>query len=268
MDPEDYRTVQIGVPKFWADKYASEAGKNWDAFYKRNQTNFYKDRHWTVDERTDGFPCLAQQHEPPALLVEAGCGVANSAWPLLAANETLRIFAFDFAPTAIELVRERAERADAGDRVHAFLWDFCSSAISEVDSGQRNGLEVETADFITMIFVLSAVPPERQVQGVRHLAQLLKPGGRILFRDYATGDLAQKRFKSRNRIEDNYFVRQDRTLSYFFDESRIREVMQQVGLVEVNVRRVSREIENRKEGIVMQRVFLQAEFVKAVGAHS
>jgi len=24
--------------------------KNWDMFYKRNQTNFFKDRHWTERE--------------------------------------------------------------------------------------------------------------------------------------------------------------------------------------------------------------------------
>lgn len=33
-----------GVKPFWVQKYEEEAVKNWDRFYKRNTTNFYKDR--------------------------------------------------------------------------------------------------------------------------------------------------------------------------------------------------------------------------------
>lgn len=228
MNPDEYQTVQVGVPKFWANKYAKEASKNWNAFYKRNQTNFYKDRHWTIDERTDGFPCLAEQYDPPANLVEVGCGVANSVWPLLVANPTLRIFAFDFAPSAIDLVRSRPECCSNDSRVTAFVWDFCDAGIESIHTDERKLLCVRSTDFVTMIFVLSAVPPTRQLQGVVNIVQLLKPGGRLLFRDYATGDLAQRRFKSRNRIDENYFVRQDSTLYIFFDEARIRDIMRQL----------------------------------------
>lgn len=33
------------IPEFWQTKYEREAAKNWDKFYKRNTTNFYKDRY-------------------------------------------------------------------------------------------------------------------------------------------------------------------------------------------------------------------------------
>lgn len=260
MDDDEYRTDQVGVPKFWVNKFETEAPKNWDAFYKRNQTNFYRDRHWTTDERTDGFPCLAERHEPAAILVEVGCGVANSVWPLLEVNDTLRIHAFDFSRTAINLIRSRNDYDP--QKVNAFVWDFCRMPLSSVDDGERNGLAENTADYATMIFVLSAVPPQLQPTGLANIASILKPGGRLLFRDYAAGDLAQTRFKSRSRITENYFVRQDRTLSYFFDEARLRTLMSQAGFEEIHIRRVPRRIENRKEGIVMERVFLQAEFRK------
>lgn len=252
--------MQSGVSMFWAEKYASEANKYWDKFYKRNQTNFYRDRHWTADERTDGFSCLAQQHVPPAVLVEAGCGVGNSVWPLLTLNDSIRIQAFDFAPKAIELIHLRKEYLEG--RINAFVWDFCRTSLDSVEPEQRDGLSNGGADFVTLIFVLSAVPPQLQQAGVSHLCRLLKPGGRLLFRDYATGDLAQTRFKSRNRIESNYFVRQDSTLSYFFDENRLTHLMSQAGLVPLYVRRVHRVIENRKETVKMERVFLQGEFQK------
>jgi len=38
------------VSDFKRDKLEKEAVKNWDLFYKRNSTNFFKDRHWTTRE--------------------------------------------------------------------------------------------------------------------------------------------------------------------------------------------------------------------------
>ena len=38
------------VSKFKQNKLEKEAPKNWDLFYKRNATNFFKDRHWTTAE--------------------------------------------------------------------------------------------------------------------------------------------------------------------------------------------------------------------------
>ena len=38
------------VSEFKQNKLEEEAARNWDIFYKRNKTNFYKDRHWTPRE--------------------------------------------------------------------------------------------------------------------------------------------------------------------------------------------------------------------------
>lgn len=38
------------VPEFKQNKLEKEAEKNWDLFYKRNTTKFFKDRHWTKRE--------------------------------------------------------------------------------------------------------------------------------------------------------------------------------------------------------------------------
>lgn len=44
------------VSDFQRNKLEVEAKRNWDLFYKRNQTNFFKDRHWITRE----FPELLQ----------------------------------------------------------------------------------------------------------------------------------------------------------------------------------------------------------------
>ena len=55
-----------------------------------------------------------------------------------------------------------------------------------------------------------------QLDVVRKLVETLKPGGKLLVRDYGRYDEAQLRFGSNNKLADNYYVRQDGTLSYYF----------------------------------------------------
>ena len=38
------------IPERRQNQLESEARKHWDLFYKRNSTNFFKDRHWTLRE--------------------------------------------------------------------------------------------------------------------------------------------------------------------------------------------------------------------------
>jgi methyltransferase-like protein 6 len=76
----------------------------------------------------------------------------------------------------------------------------------------------KSVDIVTSIFVLSALPPEKFVNAIENIKSCLRPSGLWLFRDYAVTDAAQARFKSDRKLSDNLFVRQDGTLSYFFDK--------------------------------------------------
>lgn len=49
-EAEKLASDQILVSDFKQQTLEKEAQKNWDLFYKRNSTNFFKDRHWTTRE--------------------------------------------------------------------------------------------------------------------------------------------------------------------------------------------------------------------------
>lgn len=54
-DEEEARLLadnQLMSP-YKCNKFIGDSNKNWDIFYKRNETRFFKDRHWTSREFVD-----------------------------------------------------------------------------------------------------------------------------------------------------------------------------------------------------------------------
>ncbi|XP_047303411.1 tRNA N(3)-cytidine methyltransferase METTL6 isoform X8 [Homo sapiens] len=59
-EEEKLKRDQTLVSDFKQQKLEQEAQKNWDLFYKRNSTNFFKDRHWTTREFEELRSCREQ----------------------------------------------------------------------------------------------------------------------------------------------------------------------------------------------------------------
>lgn len=105
------------VSDFKRNKLEIEAKKHWDLFYKRNSTHFFKDRHWITREFPELLQTITelgsrlsdstqqQQTKKRLVLLEAGCGVGNTVFPVLEDNSNLFIHACDFSPRAIDLVK-------------------------------------------------------------------------------------------------------------------------------------------------------------------
>ncbi|CAK9136654.1 unnamed protein product [Ilex paraguariensis] len=69
-------------------------------------------------------------------------------------------------------------------QVNAFVCDLTADDLNKQ-------IPSSSIDIVTMIFVLSAVSPEKMPLVMQNIRKVLKPTGHVLFRDYAVGDLAQ-----------------------------------------------------------------------------
>ncbi|KAH0627284.1 hypothetical protein JD844_002807 [Phrynosoma platyrhinos] len=255
LSPEEAEKLAkdlVLVSDFKQQKLEKEAQRNWDLFYKRNSTNFFKDRHWTTREFEELRACREFEDQKLTIL-EAGCGVGNCLFPLL--EEDLNIFAYacDFSPRAVEYVKQNP------------LYDTQRCKVFQCDLTKDDLLEnvpPDSVDVVTLIFVLSAIHPEKMHLVLRNIYKVLKPGKCVLFRDYGLYDHAMLRFKSANKLSENFYVRQDGTRSYFFSDDFLAELFLSVGYEQVVNEYVLRETVNKKEGLSVPRVFLQSKFLK------
>eukprot|EP00882_Tetradesmus_deserticola_P023439 GHRQ01025505.1.p1 GENE.GHRQ01025505.1~~GHRQ01025505.1.p1 ORF type:complete len:293 (+),score=136.66 GHRQ01025505.1:102-980(+) len=237
------------VPQHLAAKYEAEAGHFWELFYQRNADKFFKDRHYFDKE----WPQLLQGQ---LTVLEVGCGVGNSIYPLLDINPQLRVYACDFSATAVQLVQQHPEYA--GGRVEAFVADITQTQLAQQLPGP-------CVDYCSMVFVLSAVAPEKMPQALQNIASVLKPGtGRVLFRDYAEGDLAQTRLEGSSNgvkfIRKNFYVRGDGTCCYYYTEEVLAALFASQGFVVESMLVHARTVENRRSGLKMPRRWIQAVF--------
>ncbi|XP_069424706.1 tRNA N(3)-cytidine methyltransferase METTL6 isoform X2 [Ovis canadensis] len=207
-EEEKLKRDQALVSDFKQQKLEKEAQKNWDLFYKRNSTNFFKDRHWTTREFEELRSC-----------------------------------------------REQNPLYDT-ERCKVFQCDLTKDDLLE-------HVPPESVDAVTLIFVLSAVHPDKMHLVLQNVYKVLKPGRSVLFRDYGLYDHAMLRFKAGSKLAENFYVRQDGTRSYFFTGEFLARLFLDAGYEEEVNEYVFRETVNKKEGLCVPRVFLQSKFRKS-----
>lgn len=127
-------------------------------------------------------------------------------------NPDLRIFAYDYSPHAVKLVQRNPlyESPPIGS-IEAAVWDLSSPA------GIPGNLEEGMVDVVVLVFVMSALHPNEWRQAIENIHKILKPGGLVVLRDYGRYDLAQLRFKANRLLDDNFYIRGDKTRVYFFE---------------------------------------------------
>ena len=197
------------------------------------------------------------------VFLEVGCGVGNTAFPLLALDDTAVVYCCDFSKRAVDLVRARRDalptRAQR-DRIVPFVCDITSEPLSPT-------VPAGSVDVCTMVFVLSAVSPEKMRDAVRNVSSVMRPGAeaRVLIRDYASGDLAQERFaaKTGQKLAENFYVRGDGTRAFYFSPETLKALFAGAGMALERLDVHRRAITNRGQNVKMDRRWVQASFASA-----
>jgi methyltransferase-like protein 6 len=250
---------ETGITEFMKSKLEKEAKKNWDLFYKRNGGRFFKDRHWTIRE----FPQLDSSHAVDGstkILLEVGCGVGNFIFPLLQENTAFFVYCCDFSPVAIDLCQQNP--LNDASKCRFFVADLTSDEFCESFKNSAEPKGHSSVDVISLIFVLSAITPDKFAKCISNVSSILKPGGIVLFRDYADGDHAMTRFNAKQKISERFFVRQDGTRAFYFQKDSLESLFCDAGFEVISSEYVNRKTTNVKEKISVERTFLQASFRK------
>ena len=246
---------------FNKNRILNKASQYWHEFYKRNQDHFYKDRHYLHIV----FPELAICNDGKKVLVELGSGVGNAIFPLLTVNDSLQVLAFDFAKSAIDLMKinplyddlnNKCRSLSACDDTFKILGQVCDIVHEELPISDNS------VDYVLCMFVLSAMPRTSQLSVFKKISRILKPSGKVFFRDYGRYDEAQLRFSGKNIVDDNLYARQDGTLSYYFTKEEVFELALSAGLKVLENEYVLRQYANRKQGKARYRVWMHGKFIK------
>ncbi|GAV64065.1 Methyltransf_12 domain-containing protein/Methyltransf_16 domain-containing protein [Cephalotus follicularis] len=248
-----YSTSNTGISPFQKEKYERDAKKYWDIFYKKHQDRFFKDRHYLDKEWGRYFSWFVfLQGAGRKVILEVGCGVGNTVYPLIATYPDAFVHACDFSPRAVNLVKAHKDFIET--RVSAFV---CDLTIDDL----RQQILPSSVDIVTMIFMLSAVSPEKMPLVLQNIRSVLKPNGYVLFRDYATGDLAQERFTGKDQmISENFYVRGDGTRAFYFSNIFLASLFKENGFDVEELGLCCKQVENRSRELVMNRRWVQAVF--------
>ncbi|XP_023395797.1 tRNA N(3)-methylcytidine methyltransferase METTL6 isoform X4 [Loxodonta africana] len=234
-EEEKLKRDQALVSDFKQQKLEKEAQKNWDLFYKRNSTNFFKDRHWTTREFEELRSCREQN---PSYNTERckvfQCDLTKDDLLEHVPSESVDVVMLIFVLSAIH-----------PDRMQLVLQNVYKNG------EEQTAFAIGRPGFSSSQFHQFALRP-----------QVLKPGKCVLFRDYGLYDHAMLRFKAGSKLGENFYVRQDGTRSYFFTDEFLAQLFTDTGYEEVINEYVFRETVNKKEGLCVPRVFLQSKFRK------
>lgn len=149
------------MSQFLQQKLEKAAKKNWDLFYKRNGGRFFKDRHWTLREFQE-----LESGDHSLTILEVGCGAGNFMFPLLEESSFNHfIYACDFSDEAIKLVQQHPQYTES--KCKAFVADLTSNIVERFKDAMLP--LYPSINVLTLIFVLSAIHPDKMLQCVENL---------------------------------------------------------------------------------------------------
>ncbi|CAG8713821.1 2237_t:CDS:2, partial [Funneliformis mosseae] len=100
---------------------------------------------------------------------------------------------------------------------------------------------------------------------IRNISKVTRQDSVICFRDYAIYDETQLKFSSdgTHKLDENLYVRQDGTMSYFFTIEYLKDLFEKDKLFRmISGEYVEKETINRARELCVDRRFVQAKFIR------
>lgn len=218
--------------------------EDWNLFYQTHDNgDFYKPRNYLALEFSDYLSSPEVER-----VLEVGCGFGCSMYPLLKCHN-FQYFATDYSSKSLEILR--INPLYQSSRTTDAIWDVSCEPDQTILDFMPN--------IVLAVFSLSAVHPHKHIQSFSNIARVLSSSkGILLFRDYGLHDMTMYRHKKRHG--ENFFIRNDGTIAYYFDLDYVRNLATSAGLNVVELKYATVKIQNRKKLSEMCRVFIHAVF--------
>lgn len=99
---------------------------------------------------------------------------------------------------------------------------------------------------------------------MQKVADSMKPGSFLFFRDYGRYDFGQLNLSSKGnrKLKDNFYRKNDGVCVYYFLEEELNGLANKAGLVTIKINFHCKLLQNRKTGLKMYRVWIQGRFYK------
>jgi len=253
------------------DDHVAKQAASWEEHYRHNKglypiKNYIAQAFPTVFlawESDDSKAAEAGEDlslRPPRTIIECGCGVGSALLPLAGLLPRDRFIGFDVSKSAVDLMLRHERTVASGGRISGFPHDIAAEPLPS----EHNG----SAHAVLLVFVLSAVGKSQQQASLERLRAVMRPDGRLCFRDYGRYDHNERRFyDGGNRVADGGYVKGDGTQQCFFELEETRQLFKRAGFEEdVPLDYHFNRVHNRKTDVEMRKVFINGVFKPAAAA--
>ena len=223
--------------------------EKWNSFYNQHNTgNMYKDRTYIYKEFEEFLQTLNDNNDSDNnVILEIGSGYGSTAFPLIKqVNNIIKYIATDYSNVALDVMKNNPLYDES--IIIREVWDINESL------NEKSIIINYNVKIILCIFTLSAIVPSSHLKCLKNIASIMNNNTYFLFRDYAKYDSTM--FRHKIKYTDNFYMRQDGTYAYYFDEDYLTSLVAAAGLTIIELKYATISSINRKKQSTLKRVFI------------